>query len=128
MPALQVVEAQKNNNQPIYNYLFTWKSPALGGIFGACHALEIGFVFGTYSDKFGGSGPDADALSRNIQDVWLSFARTGNPSCESIGTWPPYSDRRETMILGKECHIENAPYEAERSAWDKVSIAITKPI
>ncbi len=128
MPALRLVEAQCKNNQPAYNYLFTWKSPVMGGVLGACHALEIGFVFGNYNDTFCGSGPDADTLSRNIQDAWIAFARTGNPSCESIGKWKPYGDNRTTMILDKVCRLENAPYEEERSIWDTFEMLFTKPI
>jgi len=118
MPALQLVEAQRSNNTSVYNYLFTWKSPVMGGIMGACHALEIGFVFGGYDDMFCGSGPDADKLSECIQEAWIAFARTGDPSCKAIGKWNPYGDRRMTMILDKDCHVEEAPYEEERRAWD----------
>jgi hypothetical protein len=32
------------------------------------------------------------------------------------------------MILGKECHLENAPYEEERSIWDAIEMRFTKPI
>ncbi len=119
MPALQLVEAQHNYNQLAYNYLFTWVSPVMGGTLGACHALDIGFVFGTYDDTFCGTGPDAEKLSRCIQDAWIAFARTGDPSCEGVGTWPPYGDRRVTMMLGKDCHVEEAPYEDERRAWEQ---------
>ena len=122
MPALQLVEAQRNNNQLAYHYLFTWVSPVMGGILGACHALDIGFVFGTYDDTFCGTGPDAAKLSRCIQDAWIAFARTGDPSCESVGTWPPYGDHRVTMMLGKDCHIEEAPYEDERRAWEQTKL------
>jgi len=103
-----------------YNYLFCWKSPAIGGKLGACHALEVGFVFGNYNAAFGGSGPAADRLSRNIQDAWISFARTGNPSCESLGEWPKYFSDRSTMIFDKNCRLENAPYEEERAVWEAV--------
>jgi para-nitrobenzyl esterase len=120
MPVIQFVEAQRDRQQPVYNYLFTWVSPVLDGLLGACHVLDIGFVFGNYDDTFCGTGPDADKLSRYIQDAWLAFARTGDPSCESIGTWPQYGDRRKTMMLGKDCHVEEAPYEDERRAWDKM--------
>jgi para-nitrobenzyl esterase len=54
-----------------------------------------------------------------MQDAWLAFARTGDPSCESIGKWPVYGSKRMTMILDKNCHVEAAPYEEERQAWDK---------
>ena len=55
-----------------------------------------------------------------MQDAWLSFARTGNPGCASLGEWPPYCDRRKTMLLGRECRIEEAPYEEERRIWDTI--------
>lgn len=118
MPVVQFIEAQRDIKQLAYNYLFNWVSPLMGGILGSCHVLDIGFVFGNYDDTFCGSGPDADKLSRCIQDAWLAFARTGDPSCESIGNWPSYGDHRQTMILGQDCHVEEAPYEDERRAWD----------
>jgi para-nitrobenzyl esterase len=113
-----MVEAHHSNNQPAFNYLFTWKSPAPG--LGACHALDVGFVFGNLNPGFCGTGPEAEKLAGKIEDGWLAFARTGNPSCKSLGDWPQYGARRETMILGKECRVENAPYEDERRAWDAV--------
>jgi para-nitrobenzyl esterase len=128
IPTLNLVEAQGRNNQSAFNYLFAWKSPVMGGALGSCHALEIGFVFGNYNDAFCGSGPDADTLSRNMQDAWIAFARTGNPSCDCIGTWEPYGDSRTTMILDKVCRPENAPYEEERSIWDTFDLLFTKPI
>ena len=128
IPALNLVEAQGKNDQPAYNYLFTWKSPVLKGALGACHALEIGFVFGNHDDTFCGSGPDADALSRSIQDAWVAFARTGDPSCSSLGNWEPYGRSRTTMILDKVCRLENAPYEEERNVWDTFEMIFTKPI
>jgi para-nitrobenzyl esterase len=120
IPALELVEAQEANKQKVYHYLFTWKSPTMGGALGACHALEIGFVFGNYNDTFCGSGPDADNLAKCIQDAWLAFAHTGDPSSECIGKWPVYSSKRMTMILDKKCHVEAAPYEEERLAWEKI--------
>lgn len=120
IPAIRLAEAQRQHNQPAYNYLFTWRSPLFGGVLGACHALELGFLFGTYEENFSGKGPAADALARNMQDAWLAFARNGDPSCASLGKWPPYGERRETMILGEECQVEEAPYDEERRAWDLV--------
>jgi len=121
MPAVRLAEAQYSQGQVAYNYIFTWPSPMLDGALGAHHALELGFVFGNYGEGWGGSGPVADALSRNMQDAWLAFARNGDPSCESIGSWPPYDDRRATMIIGKDCCVEEAPYDEERRAWESVA-------
>jgi para-nitrobenzyl esterase len=120
MPAVRLAESHSRRHQPTYVYLFTWKSPAMGGLLGACHALELGFLFGTLVEAFNGSGPEAETLARNIQDAWLAFARTGNPSCQSLGKWPQYGDRRETMLLGRECTVVAAPYDEERRAWESI--------
>ena len=127
MPALELVEAQGKNKQKVYNFLFNWKSPAMGGVLGACHALEIVFGFGKYNDMFCGSGPAADKLAKCMQDAWLAFARTGDPSCESAGKWPVYGSKRQTMIFDKKCRVEAAPYEEERKAWDNVKRVSAMP-
>ncbi len=118
IPALQMAEAKAEHNPSVFNYLFTYKSPVFGGALGACHALEMSFVFATHDDTFCGSGPEADKMADIMQDAWASFARTGDPSCESLGEWPAYGDRRTTMILDTQSRLEDAPYEPERRAWD----------
>jgi para-nitrobenzyl esterase len=118
--AIRIAEAQCRFASGGYNYLFCWKSQAARGALGACHALEIGFVFGNYSAAFGGSGSAADKLSREMQDAWVSFARNGNPGCKSLGPWPQYSEGRASMIFDRNSRIEKAVYEEERSVWERV--------
>lgn len=119
--AIRIAEAQCKYAPGGYNYLFKWKSPAAGGLLGACHVLEIGFVFGNYNASFHGVGPDADRLSGAMQDGWASFARTGNPSCKSLGDWPRYSENRATMVFDANSRVEKAVYEEERRIWENVS-------
>ena len=126
MPALELAEAQREQNTPAYNYLFTWDSPALGGLLGSCHALELAFVFGTIESSggrdFSGSGPQCDALEAAIQDSWIAFARSGDPSTPALGKWPVYGEARETMILGASSGLSKAPFESERAAWQGLSV------
>jgi para-nitrobenzyl esterase len=94
----------------------------MGGALGSCHALDLPFVFGTLDhpvlSRFAGGGRDARALAEHIQDAWIAFARTGSPAHPGIGEWPSYdAHRRATMILGRECGVEEAPREAERAVW-----------
>jgi para-nitrobenzyl esterase len=98
-PLERFLEARCRHEKEVYSYLFTWKSPRMGGILEACHGLEIGFIFGTYEPGFGGSGPEAERLAHKMQEAWTAFARTGNPSCESLGQWPRYCDKQEVMRL-----------------------------
>jgi para-nitrobenzyl esterase len=119
IPVVRIVEAQYHRNQVAFNYLFTWKSAV--PVLGACHGLDVGFVFGNLVKEFHGTGAAAERLAGNIQDAWIAFARTGKPGCKSLGEWPQYGSRRMTMMLGESSHVEEAPYEAERRAWDNIS-------
>jgi len=125
MPAVRLAEVQSRRNPRTYNYLFTWRSPAMGGALGACHALELGFVFGANhlpgKDLFSGSGPAAEKLASQMQDAWLAFARSGDPGSESLGAWPAYDEtRRATMVFGATSRMENAPLDDERRAWNAI--------
>ena len=129
IPAVRLAEVHAKRRGRIHNYLFTWPSPAAGGMLGSCHALELGFVFGTNHipgmPQFAGTGPIVERLATEMQDAWLAFARTGDPSCESLGAWPRYdASRRATMILGEKSKLEDAPYDGERRAWDTIATGV----
>jgi para-nitrobenzyl esterase len=123
IPAVRLAEAQAPY-APTWLYRFDWRSNFLGGVLGSCHALELGFVFGTYKEKlaaaFFGSGTKADALSNAMIQAWTSFARSGAPASEA--QWPPYKkDTREVMLFGAEPpHIEPAPNEMRRKVWESI--------
>lgn len=120
MPIIQLMQAVEKNGQKAFNYLFTWQSPAMKGILGALHALEIGFVFGHLDPEFNGSGQAAEDLSHKIQDAWLAFARSGNPGCASLGAWPVYGPQKRTMELGARCGMVEGVFDAEQKIWDEI--------
>jgi para-nitrobenzyl esterase len=128
LPTIHLVEAQRDNGRPAYNYIFTYESPLEGGIYGACHGLDRRFVFGTYNDPACGAGPVVARLSQNIQDAWLAFARSGDPSTKALGKWPPYGQDRLTMLLDRERRVAAAPFEDERRVWDALDMTFTRPI
>jgi para-nitrobenzyl esterase len=123
IPATRLCEAQVIQQPKTFLYQFDWESPARRGELGACHGLEVPFVWGMVGKNgnaaFSGAGAEAEELSEQMMDAWLAFARTGDPSHPGIGAWPAYStDKRHTMIFGKRCGAEAAPYEEERAVWD----------
>jgi para-nitrobenzyl esterase len=126
VPSIRLLEAQ-SAHASVFAYRFDWRSKLMGGIFGSCHALDIGFVFGTprlrMATKFFGTGPEADALSSAIMDSWLAFAKAGDPSNPTTGPWPRYdANARMTMILGDgPPHLVGAPNDAQRVVWDDIS-------
>jgi para-nitrobenzyl esterase len=106
----------------VFNYLFTWPSPMMGGMLGSCHALELGFTFGTFSQpgmvNFSGTGPKAAELSERMMDAWLAFAKTGDPSTKAAA-FPRYTPaERVTCVFGEKTELARAPYDEERRAWD----------
>ena len=121
----RLLDAQRPH-APVYQYIFTWTAPAGDGATGAQHGVDIGFTFGTHAStpslaSFFGRGPAADALAGATMDAWLAFARTGDPSSAGVGDWPTYDEGdRATMMIGESVHVEKAPFEAERRAWDGV--------
>lgn len=126
VPALQLAEAQRAHQPRTFVYQFDWESPARRGTLGACHGLEIRFVFGvigrTGDDRMTGSGPEAERLSHQMMDAWVAFARHGDPSHDGIGTWPAYdADDRQTMVFGRESGVQAAPFEEERAIWESMT-------
>ncbi len=122
VPADRAAEAQAEQQRQVFAYRFDWRSPVAGGALGACHALDLPFVFGTYKNMpaFAGAGPEADALATAVGEAWLAFARTGDPSTDAL-KWPRFdAGRRSTMILDRQCGVEELPQEAERRCWDGI--------
>ncbi len=125
VPAIRLAEAQVAQQPRTYQYFFTWSSPARRGTLGACHALELPFVFGTLDaptmDRFAGKGPEVEALSARMMDAWIAFARSGDPSHEALPAWPAYDTaKRATLVFDRRCELAHAPLDAERAAWDGV--------
>jgi para-nitrobenzyl esterase len=117
-PSLQFAAAHVSRGNTAFVYLFDWESPAFDGILGSCHALELPFVFGAVHvpvvQLFSGGGPTVDALSQQMQQAWLSFAKVGNPSHDGIAPWKPWDPAgRATMIFGSRTRLEHAPRDEE---------------
>ena len=125
IPAILSAEIHQNHQPDTYMYLFTWESPAFDGRLGACHALEIPFIFGTYSTsgmtELAGIGSAVENLSNQMMDAWVAIARSGNPNHQGIPDWQPYDNQsRATMFFGRETFVENKPFESTRAVWDDI--------
>ena len=117
-PSLQLAATHAALGGRAFVYLFDWESPAFGGMLGACHALELPFVFGAVHlpvvQMFSGGGPAVEVLSGQMQRAWLAFAENGDPSHGGIGAWRPWHpEDRATMIFGSRTELQDAPRDAE---------------
>jgi para-nitrobenzyl esterase len=64
-----------------YVYEFDWRSPACEGELGACHGLELPFVFDTLATVTGPNGvvgtAPPQALAGRVHALWVRFATDG---------------------------------------------------
>ncbi|MGW8064975.1 carboxylesterase/lipase family protein [Streptomyces ziwulingensis] len=120
MPSLRLAEAHLAGGGRSHVYELTWPAPADGGALGACHALDVPLLFGTFQADLGlllfaGAEPSAEALalSARIRASWTAFARTSDPG------WPAYdTQRRLVQVLDAEPVVAPDPQEASRRLWE----------
>jgi para-nitrobenzyl esterase len=92
VPNEMLARGHEARGNRVYRYRFAWEAPVRR----ACHALDLPFTFGTLDVNtwrdFAGAGgaraAAADALSTRMREAWSSFAATGTPSDDAIGSWP----------------------------------------
>lgn len=124
VPAIELAQDQVAHNPHTYMYLFAHRSPAFGGMLGACHALEIPFVWDNLARPgaamFAGEPTsELEALAEAMADAWVAFARTGAPSADELPDWPAYdTDRRATLWFEPDANrVVDDPWGDERRLW-----------
>jgi para-nitrobenzyl esterase len=122
-PARRLADLHSAHTSQTYAYLFNWSGRFPLSRLGACHGIEIPFVFGTLRDgplrALLGVSRSARDLSRVMQDAWLAFARTGQPEHEALPEWPAYeAERSATMLLGPECFAAEKPFGRAHRFWN----------
>ncbi|WP_210204198.1 carboxylesterase/lipase family protein [Allosediminivita pacifica] len=93
---------------PVYNYLFAWDTPVLGGFAMSYHTSEIPFVMNslTLTETAHGNGDEARALANKMSGAWVAFARTGNPNVSDLPDWPAYTRANgATMIFSNQPEV-----------------------
>jgi para-nitrobenzyl esterase len=123
VPAIRLAERQSALGNDVYMYRFDYCTPVFGGVLGACHALEIPFVF----ESLGGAGvemlvgpigAEMRTLSRRMHEAWVAFARTGRPAADGLPEWPPYTaERRATMLFDFQPSVVDDPGAEDREVW-----------
>jgi carboxylesterase type B len=117
IPAIRLADAHAQNAQTAstYMYEFAWRSPQFNGLLGACHALEIPFVFDTLgkgTEPLLGTAPP-QKLADTMHAAWVAFATHGDCG------WPKYDlSRRATMRFEIRSEVVDDPRSAERALWE----------
>ncbi|MFF7751695.1 carboxylesterase/lipase family protein [Streptomyces sp. NPDC007971] len=118
LPALRLAEAQARHGARAFVYEFAWPSPAFDGALGACHALDVPFVFDNLADPafaplLGDTPPQP--IADSMHAAWVSFATTGDPG------WPAYGEpHRAVHRFAAAPATSRDPHGELRALWDDV--------
>jgi len=136
---------RKNSDQPVYRYLYSKMRPPLvdqnltsglaGGIIqkdsgfkmpepiGAPHACEIEYCMGNlHLIKEYAWTPDDYTVSRDMQNYFANFIKTGNPNDSKLPEWPsaePADPNPPVMIIDIDSRTEKATDDARYDFLDK---------
>jgi para-nitrobenzyl esterase len=119
-PSVAVAEGHSRHS-PTYAYRYDF-APRLLQLnkLGATHATDLLATFGTVYEPWsraltaGGSRRGLLAVTRQVQNNWLHFARTGEP----LPSWPRYTEQeRSTLIIDAPGRVDNDPDSAQRKLW-----------
>ena len=107
-PTRELARQFRNARMPVYLYQFS-RVPLvtrLQGV-GACHGIEIPFVFDTLPEKYAPDEIDRQ-LARTMGACWVRFAKTGNPNGTGIPNWPALDAQHDNYLrFGDTITVEN---------------------
>ncbi|MEO7070932.1 MAG: carboxylesterase family protein [Nostocoides sp.] len=112
VPMLDVAAATTAAGQPAYVYEFSWQTTVSG--LGACHALELAYVFDTLPAHAQYLLPDSapQALADLMHAAWVAFARDGDPG------WPAWTpDHGAVQRFDVDSTVVHHPRAAEIALW-----------
>jgi para-nitrobenzyl esterase len=85
---------------------------------GACHVVDIPFVFGVTDTPAGvyftGGGDEARALSEQVMAVWGRFAHGEDPA------WPRWEDARQVQQFGPGEALSQLLDPAGEALWERI--------
>jgi para-nitrobenzyl esterase len=115
----QAVAKAASKRAPAYLYWFTWSTPVLDHRPRAFHCLDIPFAFAN-TDRCAsmtGGGEEARALSVQIADAFVAFARHGDPNHAGLPRWSPVTSQAiATLMFDKATRLEIDPDAVERAS------------
>ena len=101
---------------PVYVYQFRWHTPVDGGKWRSPHGVDVPFVFNNLRVTPSTVGTQIDALqplADSMSQMWVAFARTGDPNVAGQPRWDAYSaDARNVMLFDLESKQASGFFDA----------------
>jgi para-nitrobenzyl esterase len=127
LPALRFADAHSAHGKT-YVYRFDWQ-PTPDAPYASAHCIELPFVFGNFADwdaapvpptmLKGGDRAAMTKLSRQMQQAWTNFARSGDPNHAGLPEWETWSPAtRSSMIFDTESRAASKVDDAIEAIWN----------
>ncbi|KUL46172.1 carboxylesterase [Streptomyces sp. NRRL F-4489] len=118
MPSLRLAEANAAAGGASYLFELALAATEFGGVFGACHSLDVPLAFGTLGSPTGRQlfgerpAPEVRAVSRELQRAWVRFTTSGSPG------WAAYDPGPQlTRVLDTASSTVRYPERSSYEIW-----------
>jgi len=110
--------------QKAFLYQFTHVPPSPNAkAWGAYHASEIAYVFGTLRNRDWPYTQTDFELSNEMSSYWSNFAITGDPNGRGLPAWKPYDQAQEPYLeLGDKVQIKQHLLKAQLDFLDDAAL------
>ncbi|MCE0767731.1 carboxylesterase family protein [Pseudonocardia kujensis] len=118
-PAAVLLEAHAADPaRRTWAYVSTWTSPVIPDLYAGHGIEEVLYFDNAETTAATRDAPDGADLGRELSEIWVTFARDGDPNGTGALKWPEYElDKRATMIIDMPRTIRYDPFGAERGFW-----------
>ena len=103
LPAIMQAEGHSSNNGNIYMYY--WKEESKIPLYKACHAVELAYVFYNIDETIYTGEKADEELAKIVSNMWVNFAKTGNPSLENV-EWGKYDIKDRNVMTFKKDKVK----------------------
>ncbi|WP_101676120.1 carboxylesterase/lipase family protein [Alloalcanivorax mobilis] len=119
VPTVRLLDAQaRHRPADTRGYQFTFESTQFGVPMGACHVVDVPFVFGITDTPVGqfftGGTDQARALAERVQQVWGDFAHGRGAD------WPAWSEQRQVHQFGPGGEMARLLDDDAERLWEAV--------
>ncbi len=115
-PTYILTQQLAHKNIPVYRYRFSYivNSARPYTSYGAPHASEIPFIFGTLDKAYSSLVPQDIAMSEAIKNYWVSFAKISQPKVKGLTDFPDYKSYPDKLLhfTNKGILFEPDPFQS----------------
>ncbi|MFT4306854.1 MAG: carboxylesterase family protein [Microbacterium sp.] len=101
-PAVALADRLRRRGGAVWAYEFAQTTEVLGGLLGACHSLDLAYVFGTVDRiPLTGRDPRRIDVSRDMMRAWASFCHDGDPG------WTMWNGADDVQVFGAVTSVDD---------------------